>query len=283
MDTKFDLIVVGGGMAGTGAAISAAREGMKVLLVDRNNCLGGAAMECLVNPFMAHWTYEPVTEKRIYLAKGIFAEIVENLKANNAMEEYGRVFDEEYLKLLLGRMAIDAGVKLLFNSYVTEADAEDGVVKSITVFNKSGKTVYYADYFVDATGDGDLSVMAGCEYRLGRESDNLCQPMTLCFRVAGVDSEKFYKEKPLMQKLYKQYREEGKIKNVREDILTFPTMVNDIIHFNSTRVVKKNPLNAEDLTESELITREQSYELVEFLRENFESFKKAERTYKAEL
>ena len=49
---RYDLIVVGGGFAGVGAALAAAREGMKVLLIDRHNCLGGTAVGSLVNPFI---------------------------------------------------------------------------------------------------------------------------------------------------------------------------------------------------------------------------------------
>ena len=59
MQTKFDLIVVGGGFAGTAAAIAAARLGQDTLLIERDNCLGGAACNALVNPFMPLWTMMP--------------------------------------------------------------------------------------------------------------------------------------------------------------------------------------------------------------------------------
>ena len=53
---EYNLIVAGGGFAGVGAAMSAAREGLSVLLIEKSNCLGGAAVNCLVNPFMPFWT-----------------------------------------------------------------------------------------------------------------------------------------------------------------------------------------------------------------------------------
>lgn len=272
---RYDLIVAGGGFAGTAAAISAAREGMKTLLIDKNNCLGGAAVQCLVNPFMKYWTEKDDTRERIYLSKGLFAEITENLKKGSAIHENGLFFDGEYLKLVLNRMVIKEGVDILFNTYLTDAAVENGDVKSVTVANKSGNQTYFADYFIDATGDGDLSVMCGCSYRLGRENDNLCQPMTLCFRAAGVDTEMMYAEMPEIQRLYKEYRRQGRIKNVREDVLIFSTLVEGVAHFNSTRIVKKNPVDGADVTLAEIEGREQAYELFDFLKQNFKSFKNA--------
>lgn len=273
MENKYDLIVAGGGFAGTAAALSAAREGLRVLLFDKNNCLGGAAAGCLVNPFMPYWTTK--NNEKFFLSKGIFTEITDKLKSMGAMPN-DSMFSEEYLKLVLNRLLIDAGVTLLYNSYLSDAETEDGVVKSVTVVNKSGNQTYYADYFIDATGDGDLSVLCGCNYRLGRENDNLCQPMTLCFRAANVDMDKFREEYPEMQRLYKEYRESGKIKNIREDILTFKVPVKGIVHFNSTRIVKRNPVDAEDVTAAEIEAREQVFELFNFLRDNFEALKNSE-------
>jgi hypothetical protein len=274
MNDKYDLIVAGGGFAGVAAALSASREGLDVLLFDKNNCLGGAAAGCLVNPFMPYWTTTE-NKEQLFLSRGIFSEITQKIKETNVLIG-NMTFNEEYLKLILNRLLIDAGVTLLYNSYLIDADTEDEQVKSITVANKSGKQTYYAKYFIDATGDGDLSVLCGCPYHLGRESDNLCQPMTLCFRVANVDSEKFEEERNDIQNLYKEYRKQGKIKNLREDILTFITPIKGVIHFNSTRIVKKNPVDAIDVTAAEIEAREQVFELLNFLRENFESFKNSE-------
>ncbi len=269
---KYDVVVAGGGFAGAAAAISAAREGAKVLLFDKANCLGGAAVNNLVVPFMGYWTTDPVDGSKKYLSKGIFTEIVEELTNAGAMDDEC-TFSEEYLKILLNRMAVDAGVELLFHAYLASASCENGQVKSIQVASKSGLMKIEGDYFIDATGDGDLAALCGCEYQLGREEDGLCQPMTLCFRISGIDFAQFLKESPDMQALYKQYKEEGKIKNERENILSFRTLQKDVIHFNSTRVIKRNPTDAFDVTAAEIEAREQAYELFEFLKANFGAFK----------
>lgn len=73
--------------------------------------------------------------------------------------------------------------------------------------------------------------------------------------------------------MYKKFKEEGKIKNPREDVLKFDTLQEDILHFNTTRVIKLNPTDAEDLTKAEIMAREQAFEMFEFLKNNFECFK----------
>lgn len=135
-----------------------------------------------------------------------------------------------------------------------------------------GQQTYRAGCFIDATGDADLAVLCGVPCRLGREEDRLCQPMTLCFRIIGVDLEKRRRGFQKAQQLYKQYRQEGKIKNPREDLLLFETMQDGVIHVNSTRIVKRNPVDAWDRTRAEIEAREQVFELFSFLKENAEGF-----------
>lgn len=274
---KYDLIVVGGGFSGTAAAIQAARSGLSVLLIEQANCLGGAAANCLVNPYMGWWI--KVDGEDIPICRGIFAEINKELEAfNDTLDEaisFNR-FNEEYLKIVMQRMLLKSGAKLLLRSYLTEAECENGRVESITVANKSGYMKLYADYFIDATGDGDLAHLAGFRMKLGRETDNLCQPMTLCFRAANVDIAKFREErKSLINEVYKKFRKEGKIKNPREDVLTFFTLIDGVVHFNSTRIIKLNPTDAWNITKAEIEAREQALELFAFMKVNFESFKNA--------
>ena len=290
---KYDLIVAGGGFSGAAAALAAAREGLSVLLVEQGNCLGGAAANCLVNPFMPFWTGVPDKSgvaasdggegagagagggrerNRLYLSAGIFREILDGLRQAGALDVNGMTFDEEYLKLLLNRMIARAGVTPLFHTLLAGAESSGGAVGGVDVANKSGCSRLYADYYIDATGDGDLAAMCGFPFRLGRERDGLCQPMTLCFRMANVDLEAFQRSRHLINPLYKELRAQGKIKNIREDVLIFPTLVDGALHFNSTRIVRKNPVDAYDVTQAEMEAREQAYELHAFLRDRIDGF-----------
>ena len=83
---KYDLIVAGGGFSGVSAAISASNEGARVLLIEKGNCLGGAAVNSLVNPFMKYWTY--IDGKKQELSLGIFKKICDALYARNALDKY---------------------------------------------------------------------------------------------------------------------------------------------------------------------------------------------------
>lgn len=80
---KYDIAVIGGGFAGVGAAVAAGREGKKVILIEKYNCLGGAAVYDLVNPFMKYWTTVDGTRKD--LSAGIFTEIMDGLRGENAI------------------------------------------------------------------------------------------------------------------------------------------------------------------------------------------------------
>ncbi|MCL2351583.1 MAG: FAD-dependent oxidoreductase [Firmicutes bacterium] len=273
-ERKYDLIVAGGGLSGAAAAISAAREGLGVLLIERANCLGGAASNCLVNPFMPYWTVirENGAGKKFYLCGGVFREILGELEAAGALAADESAFSEEYLKLILNRMVKKAGADILFHSYLTGVSKDGETLVSVTVANKSGTPEFFADYFVDATGDADLAVMSGCPYRLGRDADRLCQPMTLCFRVGNVDMDGFAKSRGSINTLYAEMQKQGKIRNVREDVLIFEYVAEGVLHFNSTRIVKKNPVDAFDLTEAEIEAREQVFELYDFLVKNIGGF-----------
>ena len=276
---KYDIIIVGGGLTGCAAALAASRNGCKVLIIEQAGALGGAANTCLINPFMPNSTKilnENGETEKMELSRGIFAEICENLKNMGAMN--GISFHEEYLKLILDDMMEEAGVDVLFHSTLCEVSVESEQLKSVTVITKSGKISFEAAQFIDCTGDADLAVMSGCPYHLGREKDNLCQPMTLCFRVANVDEEEFFTPecKEQSQAIYKRWKAEGKTSNPRENILLFRTMIKGVIHFNTTRVVKRNPVDPFDVSWAEREARRQMYDVFRMLKEELHAFRNAE-------
>ena len=131
----YDLIVVGGGFTGVAASIAAAREGLSVLLAESGGALGGAAVHCLVNPFMP---YATTTEdgERLELSRGIFSEIVRRL------EDLGQIrnkfnFHEEYLKWILDQMTQEAGVEVLFHVTLAGVRKEDRKIRSLTFIGSS--------------------------------------------------------------------------------------------------------------------------------------------------
>lgn len=264
MDQKFDLIVVGGGFAGSCAAMEAARHGKNVLLVDKYNCLGGTAQGGLVLPFMPYSTREEGNDRP--LTGDLFLEIIEGLDTLGGLGENRKCFDEEILKIVLQRMCLKYGVNLLFNTTVVGAKVEKGKILSLSAWGKSRALTLTAQNYIDATGDAELSVLCGCGYQLGREEDHLCQPMTLSFRVGGVDRETARAHRQELNEKYLQWQAEGKITNPRENVLLFSTCHESVYHFNTTRVVKLDPTDPMDVTKAEIIAREQVFEMMELLK-----------------
>ena len=261
---KYDVVVLGGGFAGIGAAIGAAREGAKVLIIEKSNCFGGTGTNALVIPFMRYYTN--INGERVNLSRGVFEEVVTELEKRNAIEN--RRYCEEDLKLVLNRMILKENIDVLFHANIFEVTRENDKIISVSVATRGGVLKIKGDYFIDATGDAQGAFLAGVPCRVGREEDGLCQPMTHFFRIAKVDADKFNASKEYFQKKYKEYLEAGKFKNPRENILIFNTPIKSVMHFNTTRIVKKNPVDPFDLTKAELEAREQVYEVYEFLKEH---------------
>ena len=261
---KYDLVIIGGGLAGVCAGISASRQGARTLIVERSGCLGGASTNGLVTPFMPYWT--EINKERVPLCGGIFAEICDRLRSKGAM--LWESFSEEILKELLNDMTLESGAELLFHATLFKVNRDKNRILSVDVAVKSGILNIEADYFIDASGDALLTYLADCPTVQGRKSDGLCQPMTLCFRLGNVDTDAFFRSWKELDRAYKSARECGEITNPRENILVFRTPVHNVLHFNSTRVIKLNPTSPFDITRAEITARKQVGELYEFMKKH---------------
>jgi hypothetical protein len=276
----WDVIVAGGGPGGVNAAVAAARRGASVLLVERFGYLGGMATAGLINPFMA---YTVQTTGKV-LTTGVFNEILDRLEAHAGLAKDRATFDDEQMKLVLDELTAEAGVRVLLHTFVSGVEAVDGSIQAIQATGKSGVFSLRARMFVDSTGDGDLAALADCQVEVGRAEDGLCQPMTLCFRVAGVDlsayagDDFFHWEHPLrleVDRVYQEAKAQGRITNPREDVLIFATLRQDVLHFNTTRVIRHSALDVLSLTEAEQIGRRQVVEMVALLKDKIPAFRNA--------
>jgi len=265
---QHDVIVIGGGTAGLAAAVAAGRNGVGTLLIERYGFLGGSMTAGLVNPFMEfHAGGEQIV-------CGIFQEMIDRLKDLHGYDERTQAFDVEAMKLVADRMVKESGVKLLLHTCIIDALVEGNAIRGVEVHNNSGRQVVLGKVIVDATGDGDVAAMAGAPYEKGRKEDGLTQPMTLVFRMGGVDVDRM----PSNEEINRRYREakaRGDVTIPREDVLWFPTTRRGEIHFNTTRVVRADGTNAEDLTGAEVEGRRQMAELAKFLKAEVPGFEEA--------
>ena len=186
---KYNLVVCGGGFSGVAAAISAAREGMKVLIVEKNGSFGGAMSHSLVYPFCPYWTTENRRVKSI-VNDGLFTEMRRRAYAKEwGDREYElaslpinledgdnklRYFSPEYFKAVLDDMILESGADVLFHATVFGACTESRTVKAVKIATKTGEMTIEADYFIDATGDAQLAYLAVTVSFSGLQAAKLC-------------------------------------------------------------------------------------------------------------
>lgn len=176
-----DVLIAGGGMAGVAAAITAARNGMKVLLVEGQGSLGGLATNGLVTGVAG-------------MVEGVCREVLEQMDAEAALYPRPHVptFDPEKAKLVLERMLLEAGVRILYWTQIVDATVEGNCIKQVLCHSKSGWMTIEARMIVDATGDADVAAYAGVPYEAGSpEFAGLNMSTTLAFRLANVDMRQY--------------------------------------------------------------------------------------------
>lgn len=299
--TEADVLVVGGGPAGLGAALGAAAAGADTVLVERHGFLGGNATAALVMPLMSfhterrppaaprptellpadHGPGEPVIGGALRL---LLERLIDAGGAIAPTERTGYTvpFDPETFKTVALDLLDEAGVRYLFHAFATDlAGHGDGVVFA----TKSGPVAVLARVVVDATGDGDIAALAGAPFAVGRVEDGLVQPMTLVFRMADFDRAGFtrYVERHPGQwrgvhglwDLIRRATEDGVLELPREDLLFFATPHPREVAVNSTRVTRALGISVWDLTRAEWQSRRQMRQISAFLRQYVPGFEAA--------
>jgi hypothetical protein len=197
LDDSWDVIVLGGGPAGCAAAAAAGREGAKVLLVEQTGSLGGMGTSALVPA----WT--PFSDKEKIIYRGLAERVFNETKAGMPHVKKDALdwvaIDAERLKRVYDDLVTQYGVTVLFNTFFSAAEAEDGSVKAVIVSNKAGLSAKSAKVYVDCTGDADLAAWAGAQFHKGDDSGDASNlmPATHCFLLANVD-EYAYRTGPAM-------------------------------------------------------------------------------------
>lgn len=175
-----DVCVVGGGPAGVAAAVSAARNGAKVCLFEKEQCFGGAATAAKVPAFMRF------SDGVHFLAGGIGKEVFEKVYGDTDYKTIEFSIPVEKLKEVYDDMVSEAGIEFLFETTLLDVQVSDGTVEYAIFKGRERIFAVKAKYFIDATGDGFLAVAAGADYEAGDEQGRM-MPATLCSIWGDID------------------------------------------------------------------------------------------------
>ena len=282
-----DVVVCGAGPGGMGAAFLAGKSGASVVVIERAGRPGGMAAIGEVMPFMSSALNNQPIDAPVYdrWVQAIYSYQSDSVKAridaSHGTEYPRRTFTAAVASLAAEDLFLEAGARMLYHHTLIGCVKNGSNIEAAVIHSKSGIGLVKGKMFVDCTGDADLAAMAGAPFEEGNE-EGFCQPMTTCFKLGNLkfpyESIRTPEFAQLYQKLHKEAQERGEISCVRENLLTFPTMHKDTVHFNTTRVCEHSATDGLSLADAEIIGRKQVREYLKWMREYLPGFEDAELT-----
>lgn len=303
---KTDIIIIGGGLTGVCAAVAARRTGARVLLLEKNQFLGGMATGA--------WIHSCLTfhgKKGHKIVGGIPQEIIDKLVAvggspGHIRDTIGVAYsvtptDPEKLKLILQTLLDKEGVRYFLDTRFTDAEMDGNRINSIRGINCAGTFEAEAPAYIDASGEGILAATAGDSFESGR--DGKTQPATLIFKVRNVDIKKaveyalnnrgdFHHETifslletspaPGLSGFFTLWNR-ANLSVPRDRLLFYQTLYGDEVGINSTRIPDFDPLDPYNVTFSQKKARIQMFEILNFLKDWIPGFEKCVLTGEAPL
>ena len=280
------MLVCGGGCSGVAAAVSAARHGASVILIERLPSIGGLASNGLVNGWHR-------SDRQKIVINGLVEESAQRAMKHGWIRKdkgYPHVhethwFDPEGMRIVWQRMLDEAGVRTICNLTAGEPVMEGRNIRGVLCDTKRGRRAILARLVIDATGDGDVAANAGAEFDLGRPSDGLVQGMTLMFSLQDVDWARVAQGgwqaiDAAMEKM-RRLRDEGKLPPFNEaNTRTSLFIGHGKAHFPGRFYwnmcpVAGNPLDEAELTRLTAKAREQIVQYLDFWRRELEGYENA--------
>ena len=280
IEEGYDLVVAGGGPAGTAAAVCAGRLGARVLLVEATGCLGGMGTSGLVTAF------DPMANGNEMLVGGFMREVVETMYARGFMmpginpdcwrKRYHAwsPFRVEGLKLLLDELVQAAGVEVRFFTRIIDADATpgEGILHGVILNNVEGYRYIRARSFIDATGDAVIADLAGVRcHEAGRDTPRI-MPATLPSLFTGIDWETLYDKKSdnegwhTQQQAYRKALDAGHFTQYDRLMPGLSKVGHQIGYLNGGHIFNLNALRCRDLSDGVMLGRRLAQEYLEFFR-----------------
>jgi 2-polyprenyl-6-methoxyphenol hydroxylase-like FAD-dependent oxidoreductase len=294
----YDLAVCGGGPSGVAAALAAARQGLKVLLLEGSGQLGGIG----TNGGAARLLGGRTPNNRQWAVKGIFLELVERLAASGGAIHpermtaeqynpyggtgfitstgYGVPFDPIAMVALLDELMVEASVEVLFFTSVIAVRTVARHITELIVHNKSGLQAIPVKAVVDATGDADVAARSGCRFVQGRAEDGQTTPATLLFHVDKVwpealRSEVYAHHSPRLQHLVRELREQGLWPFPFELVAHVQLTQPDTLLINATRLLHVDGTDGRAVSRAMMEGRREVQQMFKVMKEHFPGFSEA--------
>ena len=269
-----DVLVCGGGPAGIGAAIRAARLGASTMIIEALGCLGGIA----TSGMMSHWGGRS-SSKVMQEIWDLSYEKAKDIGWDETSWCGKDAIYHDIQKIVLDEMFLKENIKVLYHTQVCKAVVENGAIIGVIVENKSGRGFIKAKRVVDSTGDGDVAASAGVPYFKGREEDGKMQPCTIMFNVGGVDCERAVFPPSFESKVETP---KGELQALAKELLPFPAghvllyrqPMPGTVCCNMTNAIEVDGTNAESLTKGIMTCRSQIVPIIKFLREYVPGYEK---------
>ena len=188
---QYDVAVIGGGASGIGAALAAARNGARVVLIDAGPMVGGELVSGI-----------PVdgclSSRGEWIVGGVVSQLFDECRRlggyigpiNDFRSLWVVAVDPEIMRIAVVNLLHAAGVDLELYALADDVVVRDGRIVGLVTLARGRRRLIEAKVFIDASGDGDIAVSAGAEYEKGEDETGALQPLTLMFRMVGVDSER---------------------------------------------------------------------------------------------
>ena len=272
------MLVVGSGSAGATAAITAARQGAAVTLVERYGFMGGTSTQVL-DTFYGFYTPGERPQK---VVGGVPDDVVDHLmqgghallRPNTYGAGQGITYDPEILKIVWERLAVDAGVRVLFHTLVVDTNVRDGHLRGVVAVNKRGFLEIEASVVVDASGDADVAASCGVPFE-GAENGPV-QSLTTTFRLLNVDVDRASAVgKHALHGLIAGAIESGDYDLPRREGSVHITPLEGVMATNLTRVRDIDPTDPVQLSSAEIEGRRQALEYARFLVDRVPGYERA--------
>lgn len=273
-----DVLVIGSGSAGATAAITAAREGASVALVERYGFMGGISTQVL-DTFYGFYTPGETPHKVIGGVPDLVVDALMQrgkalLRPNTYGAGQGITYDPETLKFVWEKLAADAGVRILYHTVVVDTLTEGERVTGVVAVNKGGFVRLQARVIIDASGDADVAAAAGVPYESA--ADGPVQSLTTTFRLLNVDVPTARSvNKDALHRLMAEAIEDGYALPRREGSVHI-TPLGGVMATNMTRVGNIDATDPEQLTLAEIEGRRQADEYARFLIDRVPGYENAE-------